>query len=113
MLRELKGLQLVCSSVVVDREKTTAELRVAEPIRKEKMMVFDKPWEGNHCCYGNVVYTGEKYYLYYLAWDDSRPWQEIRVCVLESVDGISWERPVLGIKEFEGSKENNIIIFFG
>ena len=33
-MKELKGLQLVCSSSVVDRKKTTARLSVAEPLKK-------------------------------------------------------------------------------
>ena len=30
-------------------------------------------------------------------------------CYAESRDGIEWTRPHLGLVEFEGSKENNII----
>jgi len=31
------------------------------------------------------------------------------VCYAQSSDGISWERPELGLEEFAGSKKNNII----
>lgn len=109
-MKEIKDLKLVCSSTVTNREKTTAQLRVAEPVKKEKVMVFDKPWEGNHCCYGSMVFTGEVYRIYYLAYDSSKPLQDLKVCVIESKDGIKWERPVLGIREYNGSKENNIVV---
>ncbi len=32
------------------------------------------------------------------------------LCYATSTDGIHWERPVLGLHEFEGSKENNIVV---
>lgn len=106
----LKGLKLVCSSAVVDRENSTAQLRVCEPIKKEVVITFDKPWEGNTCAYGSMVYTGKIYRMYYLAHDSSKNAQDVKVCVLESKDGITWERPILGIREYNGSKENNIVI---
>ena len=32
------------------------------------------------------------------------------LCYATSTDGIHWERPVLGLHEFEGSQENNIVV---
>ena len=34
----------------------------------------------------------------------------IRVCYAESKDGIHWVKPKLGFREFNGSKENNILL---
>ena len=34
----------------------------------------------------------------------------IRVCYAESKDGINWVKPRLGLREYAGSKENNIIL---
>lgn len=36
----------------------------------------------------------------------------VSLCYAESKDGINWEKPILGITEFNGSKENNIIGHF-
>ena len=32
------------------------------------------------------------------------------LCYARSNDGISWEKPNLGLAEFEGSKDNNIVV---
>ena len=41
---------------------------------------------------------------------DEREGHERVVCVAESVDGIEWTRPGLGLVEFDGSTDNNIIL---
>jgi hypothetical protein len=39
-----------------------------------------------------------------------RDWQHyMRVCYAESEDGIHWQRPDLGLVEFKGSRDNNIV----
>ena len=54
--------------------------------------------------------------MYYLGWQTMNSDKtlhtvdDIRVCYAESTDGIHWIKPKLGICEFNGSKENNIIL---
>jgi hypothetical protein len=36
--------------------------------------------------------------------------EQIRVCYAESLDGLHWVKPALGICDFKGSRENNIIL---
>ena len=56
---------------------------------------------------------GDFYRMYY----DAAHWQGLGdhahpryICYAESTDGINWTRPTLGLVEFEGSKNNNIIM---
>ena len=49
--------------------------------------------------------------MWYLPWgfrDGSRLW-----CYTVSRDGYDWEKPELGIYEFQGSRQNNIMASFG
>ena len=110
--------EFVWDDFIIDIKKTTAERRVHNPVRREDVIVFDKPWEGDGCCYFNTVYDEEKhsYRMYYAAWEmlsvdgKTHTTQYVKFCVIESKDGIHWERPNLGLVEFDGSKDNNIVI---
>ena len=64
--------------------------------------------------YGSVIREGEKFRLWYVAFDDdvgnkvaSARW---RAAYAESDDGIHWRKPHLGLVEFAGNKENNLIL---
>ena len=67
---------------------------------------FDQPWEEKTGQPGSVVYdeNNHRFRMYYTV----HPGETPLVCVLESSDGINWERPSLGLVEFDGSKDNNI-----
>jgi len=93
-----------------------AELRLHHPIPQEVVIVFDRPWEGNATCYASVFQDNGIYRMYYRAWtiavihgqanDHAIPQV---ICYAESKDGTHWERPSLGLHEFRGSKDNNIV----
>ncbi len=88
-----------------------AALTLHQPEFREVVMVYDAPWEGNDCCYHTVFHDGRKYCMYYRGGAfhmPGRPDHE-STCYAESDDGIHWRRPKLGIWEFDGSKENNIV----
>jgi len=79
------------------------------PPRKtgEKCIVADRPWEGHRvCAYNSVAEDGGIYKMWYdaIASDGSR-W----LCYATSTDGVRWDKPSLGIVEFNGSKDNNIV----
>ncbi len=67
------------------------------PILKQKY-----PWEDGYVILKTVVKDGEKY----KAWGKSPGGSS---SYFESDDGMNWERPILGQKEFNGSKENNLL----
>lgn len=63
--------------------------------------------------YGSIIKDGTKYRMWYVAFDDkensksaSERW---RAAYAESVDGIAWIKPDLGLVEFNGNKHNNLL----
>jgi len=94
-------------SFMINTELTTAEQRLNKPTRREVIFVFDKPWEGKYVTFPCVIRVGDKWRLYYTSTVSSN---EKYICVAESDDGIHYERPDLGIVEYNGSGDNNIIM---
>ncbi len=91
---------------LLDEEKTTAEKRLNKPARQDVIMVLDKPWEGTYTTFFCPIYAEGKWRMYYT----STLGAKIKfVCYAESDDALQWTRPNLGIVEFNGSKDNNII----
>ena len=87
-------------------------LRLHQPIPREVAIVFDKPWEGNTSCYVTVFQDDDLVRMYYRGsgFDlKTKEYNEQRVCYAESRDGLQWTKPALGLFEYEGSKENNIV----
>ena len=66
----------------------------------------EKPWESHGCSNPTVILDEGVYKMWYSAnGEDGTP----RDCYATSTDGIHWERPNLGLIEYQGSRENNII----
>jgi hypothetical protein len=64
--------------------------------------------------YGSVIREGKLFRMWYVAQDDdlanpiaSARW---RPAYAESLDGIHWTKPELGLVEFQGDKRNNLIL---
>ena len=79
----------------------------------------DKPWEygGNYLnTYGSVIYDESEqvfkaWYWTMNAEDSAVPTSNIKMmCYATSPDGIDWEKPHVGIYEFQGSTKNNIVL---
>ncbi|QDU56885.1 glycoside hydrolase family protein [Aeoliella mucimassa] len=90
------------------------KLELQKPNEEEVVIVHDEPWEGNTSCYHTVFFDDGKYRMYYRGahFDESTgksPHAEV-FCYAESTDGIHWVKPNLGLHEFNGSKDNNIVI---
>lgn len=94
---------------------TNAERRLHRPAAREVAIVHDAPWEGNISYYHTVFKDGDRYRMYYRGGHSgvrkSHPEANKHqvVCYAESNNGIDWVKPKLGLVEFAGSKENNII----
>lgn len=63
--------------------------------------------------YGSVLRDGGKFRLWYVAFDDdegnpvaSSRW---RAAYAESEDGVRWTKPALGLVEFRGNRNNNLL----
>jgi len=109
-----RGWELLLDEHLIDRMKGQIELRLHHPQAQEIVLVHDKPWEGNTCGYNTVFRDGDLCRMYYRGWghNDARNKQlhPAVVCYAESGDGINWKKPSLGLVEFNGSKDNNIIL---
>jgi hypothetical protein len=92
----------------LERVFHAAEKHPANPV-----LSVDKPWEGTG--YGTTPHGGTvlldegRLRMYYIA-GIGEGGTGFRVCHAESQDGLTWTKPSLGLVEFRGSKENNIIL---
>jgi hypothetical protein len=79
--------------------------RTAEPLLKA-----EKPWESFAIGFCRVIRVGPVWHMWYIAFDSRyRTDADYNVCYARSADGVHWERPNLGIVQYNGSKDNNII----
>ena len=108
-MKHLSGFNPFWSDEIIDKEKTTAVLSANKPERAEAVFTLDKPWEGNCCDFFSIVKEDGYLRMYYESFN--YPWTgPVLLCYAESYDGgFTWERKNLGMYEYEGSKENNIL----
>jgi hypothetical protein len=104
-------LELFVDHYLIDSMDGTA-LKLHAPQPAEAVLRFDKPWEGRFCGYVTVIKHDLLYYLYYRGRPNAGPdgTNDETTCVAVSVDGVSWERPDLGIYEVHGTLKNNVIL---
>lgn len=107
-------LELFVDSYLIDRLHG-AETVLQHPVPQEVSLLFDQPWEGNTPGHVSVFQDGDVYKMYYrgsnhIYGENDRNTHEGFTCYAESKDGINWTKPSLGIVEFEGSTDNNIIL---
>jgi hypothetical protein len=114
-------------------EQTTNALLTVGTVTKHPsnpLFIEDQPWEKRFDnLYGNVIFDRESqmyqcWYSPFIVDHSSRgmtqterdgaryrppPKREMAICYAKSEDGITWKKPSLGLVEYEGNKENNII----
>jgi len=88
--------------------------RLHHPVPREIALRHDAPWEGAGSGYHSVIRDGDRYRLYYrgskLGVEKGRLKLGREVyCYAESRDGIKFTKTKLGLHEFNGTKQNNII----
>ncbi|MCX7825616.1 MAG: hypothetical protein N2689_08655 [Verrucomicrobiae bacterium] len=104
--------ELFVDDFLIER-MTGAELRLHKPEAREVALVCDAPWEGNTSAYYAIFRDGDRFRAYYRGshFDETKKkasHPEV-ACYAESRDGITWTKPKLGVCEFAGSKDNNIV----
>lgn len=112
-----KAPYFVCDQRVVE-DHWLVERFVVPPVRhpKNPLITKDKPWEGTGPHMGGTVLrdpdTG-KFMMWYSVWDKRAYENKLpfsyNICYAESDDGIQWKKPSLGVFEYEGSADNNLI----
>ena len=112
-------LELMVDEHLMGRLSGGAQRRLNSPVPQEIAMRLDAPWEGNACGGFTVFEDDGLYRMYYRGQNfeyDSNGLGSRRgkqVCYAESADGIQWEKPELGLVEFDGSRKNNIVMDAG
>ena len=111
--------ELFVDDALIERLEGGAELRLHHPVPQKIVLEHDEPWEGTGSGYHSVFQDGDLYRMYYKSWNIS-PFAEAkpgesevhpRLCAYaESDDGIHWRKPSLGLHEFQGSTDNNIVL---
>lgn len=88
-------------------------LTLGQPQPREIALRFDQPWE-KAANYVTVLKDGDIYRMYYrgctMTPDGEFDSASEVTCYAESRDGITWVKPKLGLHEFQGSRDNNIIL---
>lgn len=112
--------ELFADDALVDRLMDGARLQLARPVPRERVLVFDEPWEGTSSGYFSLVPETGRYRLYYRGSDFAIEDNKLVIsstashphclCLAESADGIHWHKPRLGLVEFKGSLDNNILM---
>jgi len=127
---------LVLDSRIIDNVQN-AKLTLGEIKKHPANPLFgeDKPWETRFDnVYANVIYDEEdklykcwyspfivderttlieenRRHPFYTAYLQTSPeGREMAVCYATSKDGLKWDKPELGLVEFEGNKNNNILM---
>jgi len=79
-----------------------------QPLKQGPVLFPDKPWEKGGFHRGSVIFEDGLFKMWYGALDEAGKTQ--CVCYATSRDGRAWEKPSLGIFEWEGSGDNNILM---
>lgn len=105
--------QLFVDDTLVDASMSRGMTRTMNPPQDIRCVLKpDQPWETlGFIFYSSVIDTGDVMQLFYGSYSyDTKQKKMIRhFCLATSKDGMSFERPDLGVKSFEGNKNNNKI----
>ena len=109
-------LELFVDDHLIDSLDGDIARTLMRPEPKEVVFVTDEPWEGNTSGYYTLFQDGTGddvvYRMIYRGWqhDETKKAAHLEVtCYAESKDGITWTKPKLGLFEWNGSKDNNIV----
>jgi len=89
------------------QEVNGAALHVNPPQQREIVIRPDQPWEQLMISFFLTVRDEEgKLRMWYICRDKANA---ANVAYAESTDGVTWVKPKLGIADYHGSKENNLV----
>jgi len=103
--------QLFVDHYLIDK-MTGVRLVMHPPVRREVVIRNDHPWEKHGVSYMVTFRDGERFRAWYRC--DAAPLnrggtRRQMTAYAESTDGIHWTKPPLGIIEFDGSTQNNLV----
>lgn len=87
-------------------------LQINPPVKTgETTLTPDRPWESASLNWFSIMEDDGKYRMWYECYD-VEGWpttDDTSFCYAESTDGIHWEKPSLGLYEYHGSLDTNIL----
>lgn len=99
-------------------ESRNVTLEVHPPRKTSEWTIKpEHPWErGGVGPYSNVLRDGQRYHMWYHVMEPVQ-WHTGQtngcICYARSSDGIHWEKPMLGLVAYAGSRSNNIVVGHG
>jgi hypothetical protein len=98
-------------------ENTQHVIRAAHEAEKyfpNPVLTYTEPWEGNCAItYGSVLRDEREgvFKCWYEAYKQTAPpGEQTLLCLATSSDGIYWKKPTLGMVDYHGSRQNNIVL---
>ena len=103
----LPGLSIVEQKKRLSTPVLTLLERTTEPLLKPDCL-----WEDYSIGFNSVLKIGDQWHLWYVAYDHQyKTDNDCFFCYAGSTDGVHWEKPSLGIYNYNGSTDNNILMF--
>ena len=98
-------------AIIEDMQGLKRILNQAKPYAGNPVIQSDQPWE-KHIFpeqYGSVLYDEAE--SVFKMWYQVQDWSYAgrMLAYATSKDGLRWEKPILGVVEYRGSKENNFV----
>lgn len=107
----IKGLVL---ELVPGRKSKVNQGTGADPLHPNRLIVSPgQPGDPDHprvYYYGTVLKIDGEYRMWYTGWDKEKKRQ---VLYAVSRDGINWDKPALGLVEYNGDRQNNLVLSNG
>ena len=100
--------QLFVDRYVIDK-LMNARVVLHQPIRRELAIRNEHPWEKFGVSYMVTFRDGDKFRGWYRCDGVTLSDRRSMTAYAESTDGIHWTKPKLGLIEFGGSKQNNLV----
>lgn len=100
--------QLFIDDALIDSDRTQGVARQLNgPQRIQRVLTPTQPWEAlGFVFYCGVIDDNGTAKLYHHSYDAEKKKHSM---LATSMDGLNWERPKLGLKAYEGGKENNLL----
>ncbi|MCB1235560.1 MAG: hypothetical protein KDM91_10855 [Verrucomicrobiae bacterium] len=107
-------LELFADDFLIEEKADGVSFHLHRPEPRDVVLTADASWEGNTSGYYTIFQDGDRIRMIYRGWrhDPNNPGKTLHretTCYAESADGLRFEKPKLGLFEWEGSKDNNIV----
>ena len=91
-------------------ETNGAELKVNRASRRETVIFPDRPWEHHLISFFLTVREEQsRLRMWYVCRDDWGEGSQANLAYAESNDGVHWTKPNLGLYDYKGSRDNNLV----